>query len=145
MNKTKKYDVEGIYNIKIYIGNYSKKEFYSEMGEFFADRVYRKKLPYLINDDDKVWYLVYEKNKLIGFFGIKICNENTLISDIYLNDKCDNKKVFKYMAEYLVNLYNEEELKVLTKVKYEQAIWESLGFKMVGNKGNYSILIRESK
>lgn len=142
MNKTKKYDVEGTYNIKIYMGNYNKRDFYGEMGEFFADRVYRKKLPYLINDVDKIWYLVYDRNKLIGFFGIKICNENTLISDIYLDDDCDNKKVFRYMAKYLVNLYKEEELKVLTKVKYEQDIWKDLGFEMVGNKGNYSVLIR---
>ena len=87
MNDVKKYEVKGKYNIKVYMGNYDKKEFYGQMGEFFADRIYRKQLPYLINDVDKIWYLVYERNKFVGFFGVKICNENTLISDIYIDEK----------------------------------------------------------
>ena len=143
MNDVKKYEVKGKYNIKVYMGNYDKKEFYSQMGEFFADRNYRKKLPYLINDTDKIWYLVYERNKFIGFFGVKICNENTLISDIYIDEKYTKTDIFEYMAKYLVNLYNEEEMKVLTKVKKEEAIWIELGFELVGNRGNYAVMTRK--
>ena len=71
MNDVKNYKLKGKYDIKIYMGNYDKKEFYSQMGEFFADRNYRKKLPYLINDVDKIWYLVYERNKFIVFLELK--------------------------------------------------------------------------
>lgn len=142
MNGVKNYDVKSKYDIKVYMGNYDKKEFYSQMGEFFADRNYRKQLPYLINDVDKIWYLIYERNKFVGFFGIKICNENTLISDIYITDLYLKSGVFEYMAKHLVNLYNEEELKVLTKVKREQNIWLKLGFELVGNRGNYAVMIR---
>lgn len=145
MNDVKQYEVKGKYNIKVYMGNYDKKEFYSQMGEFFADRNYRKKLPYLINDIDKMWYLIYEKNKFVGFFGIKICNENTLISDIYIDDKYIETDVFEYMAKYLVNLYNEEEMKVLTKVKKEQEIWSELGFEIIGNRGNYAVMTRSGR
>ena len=49
------------------------------------------------------------------------------------------------MAKYLVNLYNEEELKVLTKVKKEENMWMKLGFKKVGNRGNYAVMIRSVK
>lgn len=143
MSKSKKYDVEGTYNIKIYMGNYNRKEFYGKMGKFFAERFYKKKMPYLINDIDKIWYLIYDDDKFIGFFGIKICNTNTLISDIYLEDECDKLSAFKYMAEYLVGLYKDEELKVLTRVKYEQDIWVKLGFKVINNKGNYLVMIRK--
>jgi len=145
MNDVKKYEVKGKYNIKVYMGNYDKKEFYGQMGEFFADRIYRKQLPYLINDVDKIWYLVYERNKFVGFFGVKICNENTLISDIYIDEKYIKTDVFEYMAKYLVNLYNEEEIKVLTKVKKEEAIWIKLGFELVGNRGNYAVMTRSGK
>jgi len=143
MNVVKKYDVKGKYNIKVYMGNYNKKEFYSQMGEFFAERIYRKELPYLINDTDKMWYLIYDRDKFLGFFGIKICTGNTLISDIYINDEKNKIEIFKYMANYLVDTYHEEELKVLTKISKEQAIWTKLGFKTVGVRGNYSIMIRK--
>jgi len=142
MNAVKNYEVKSKYNIKVYMGNYDKKEFYGQMGEFFADRVYRKQLPYLINDIDKIWYLIYERNKFAGFFGIKICNDNTLISDIYIMEGFNKTNIFEYMANYLVGLYKEEDLKVLTKVKDEQKVWYELGFENIGNRGNYAIMVR---
>ena len=145
MNDVKSYEIKGKYNIKVYMGNYDKKEFYSQMGEFFADRNYRKKLPYLINDVDKMWYLVYERSKFAGFFGIKICNQNTLISDVYIDEKYEKSDVFEYMTKYLVNLYNEEEIKVLTKTKKEQETLINFGFEKVGNRGNYAVMTRSGK
>lgn len=143
MSGVKRYDVKGKYNIKIYMGNYDKKDFYGQMGEFFAERDYRKKLPYLINDIDKIWYLIYDRDHFVGFFGIKICIDNTLISDIYIGDNCNHMEVFKYMAEYLVDLYQEEKLKVLTRIEAEQNIWRDLGFEVVGSRGNYMIMFKE--
>ena len=70
MNGVKKYELEEKYNVKVYMGNYDKKDFYGWLGEYFADKNYRKKLPYLINDADKIWYFIYERNKFVGFFGI---------------------------------------------------------------------------
>lgn len=138
-------ELKNKYDIKVYIGNYDKEEFYSIMGKFFAERSYKKKLPYLINDTDKIWYLIYEKCEFLGFFGVKICAENTLISDIYINTNNNRKDVFKYMTEYLVNIYQEENLKVLTKVKEEQNIWKKLGFEISGKRGNYAIMNRGRK
>lgn len=145
MNEIKNYVIKGKYNIKTYMGNYDKKDFYAQMGDFFADRDYRKKLPYLVNEIDKVWYLIYDRNKFVGFFGIKICNNNTLISDIYIEDAYDKADIFEYMANYLVELYYEEYLKVLTKFKDEQQIWLHLGFEIIGYKGNYAIMIKEGR
>ena len=145
MNRVKKYEIEEKYNIKVYMGNYDKKEFYGQMGEFFADRCYRKKLPYLINDIDKIWYLVYERNKLTSFFGIKVCNDNTLISDIHINEEYRDTNVFEFMAKHLSELYKTEDLKVLTKIKREKDIWVNLGFVDVGSRGNYVVMVRRGK
>lgn len=145
MNGVKKYELEEKYNVKVYMGNYDKKDFYGWMGEYFADKNYRKKLPYLINDSDKIWYLIYERNKFVGFFGIKVCNDNTLISDIYINEEYIDTNVFEFMAKHLVELYKTEDLKVLTKVTKEKEIWENLGFVDVGNRGNYTIMLRRGK
>ena len=56
-----------MYKVKEFVGNYDKDLFYSIMGKFFAERSYRKKLPYLINDKDKFWYIFFRKGELIGF------------------------------------------------------------------------------
>ena len=66
-----------------------------------------------------------------------------MISDIYIDDKYIETDVFEYMAKYLVNLYNEEEMKVLTKIKEEQEIWLKLGFEITGTRGNYAVMARK--
>ncbi len=146
MKSIKEYDIKNEYNIKVFMGNYNKREFYSWMGEFFADRKYRKKMPYLINDVDKIWYVIYERrDKIVGFFGIKICLDNTLISDIYIDENYNRMSIFEYMAKYLVELYQEETIKVLTKMPNEQIIWSNLSFTIIGNRGNYAIMTRKVK
>lgn len=56
-----------MYEVKEFMGNYNKEQFYSTMGRFFAERVYRKKLPYLYNEREKIWYLFYKRKELVDF------------------------------------------------------------------------------
>lgn len=134
-----------MYEVKEYVGNYNKKEFYSIMGKFFAERIYRKKLPYLINDKDKSWYLFFSNNELIGFCGIKIGQQYTSFSDIYIIEKFNNYKVLSYIANHMFNLYKMENIKLLTCSNEEIKIWTELGFKIIGSKGSYSCMLWEVK
>ena len=60
-----------MYEVKVFKDNYDRGEFYSIMGKYFAERIYRKLLPYLINEKEKVWYLFFENQTLCGFCGVK--------------------------------------------------------------------------
>lgn len=134
-----------MYNVKVYIGNYDRKEFYSIMGKYFAERVYRKILPYLTNDKDKIWYLFFSDNELAGFCGVKISDSCTNFTDIYAVDKYSKLGILEFMCNRLFKLYKTEYIKILTNNEDEINIWLDLGFKNFGAKGQYKNLIWEGK
>lgn len=132
-----------MYEVKEFVGNYNKTEFYSIMGKFFAERIYRKKLPYLINDKDKSWYLFFFKDEFIGFCGVKIGEQYTSFSDIYLTEKYNDTKKLDYIIRYMFNLYKMENIKILTCHDREINIFKKLGFQKIGAKGCYSCMFWE--
>ena len=129
-----------MFEVKTYIGNYDKNEFYTIMGKYFAERIYRKQLPYLINDKDKVWYLFFKKKELAGFCGVKICQKYTTITDIYYNETYKDENILEYISKYIFNIYKSENINLLTNKKDEKKIWTLLGFKPNKEKGSYTSL-----
>lgn len=132
-----------MYEVREYMGNYNKEQFYAIMGRFFAERVYRKKLPYLCNERDKIWYLFYRAKDLVGFCAIKPLESYTLISDIYVLDKFKDSNVFEFIAKYITGHYAKNDLQILTNSDSEKDIWELLNFKVVSRRGTYMICKRE--
>jgi len=59
-----------MFQVKEFIDTCNNAEFYKYMGRFFAERIFRKELPYLINDFEKIWYLFFDQETLIGFFKV---------------------------------------------------------------------------
>ena len=102
-----------MYKVKEFVGNYDKDLFYSIMGKFFAERSYRKKLPYLINDKDKFWYIFFRKGELIGFCSIKIGQKCTSFPDLCILDD-ENLDDSLFIINYMFNLYKMENIKILT-------------------------------
>ena len=91
-----------MYKVKEFVGNYDKDLFYSIMGKFFAERSYRKKLPYLINDKDKFWYIFFRKGELIGFCSIKIGQKCTSFPDLCILDD-ENLDDSLFIINYMFN------------------------------------------
>lgn len=126
-----------MFEVKSYVGNYDKNEFYMTMGKYFAERIYRKRLPYLINDKDKVWYLFFKNHELAGFCGVKICQQYTTISDVYYIEKYKEDNILEQIIYYIFNAYKLENIRLLSNNTEEVKIWESLGVKANGKKGSY--------
>ena len=131
-----------MYDIKVYMGNYDEAEFYSIMGKFFAERTYKKIMPYLANDKNKIWYLYFHNDELVGFSGIKISEDYINFMDIYEVDKYKKQGVLKFICEHLLRLYKVEDIKVLSNNEEEIEIWLAHGFKKIGEKGRYQSLVR---
>ena len=123
-----------MYKVKEFVGNYDKDLFYSIMGKFFAERSYRKKLPYLINDKDKFWYIFFKKEELIGFCTIKIGQKDD-----------ENIDESLFIINYMFNLYKMENIKILTCKSNEIKFLKQLGFEETGSKGCYTNMFWESK
>ena len=133
-----------MYKVKEFIGNYDKDLFYSIMGKFFAERSYRKKLPYLINDKDKLWYIFFRKGELIGFCSIKIGQKCTSFPNLCILDD-ENLDDSLFIINYMFNLYKMENIKILTCKNNEIKILKQFGFKETGSKGCYTNMLWESK
>lgn len=133
-----------MYKVKEFVGNYDKDLFYSIMGKFFAERLYRKKLPYLINDKDKFWYIFFRKGELIGFCSIKIGQKCTSFPDLCILDD-ENLDDSLFIINYMFNLYKMENIKILTCKSNEIKFLKQLGFEETGSKGCYTNMLWESK
>lgn len=133
-----------MYKVKEFVGNYDKDLFYSIMGKFFAERSYRKKLPYLINDKDKFWYIFFRKGELIGFCSIKIGQKCTSFPDLCILDD-ENLDDSLFIINYMFNLYKMENIKILTCKSNEIKFLKQLGFKENDSKGCYTNMLWESK
>lgn len=133
-----------MYKVKEFVGNYDKDLFYSIMGKFFAERSYRKKLPYLINDKDKFWYIFFRKGELIGFCSIKIGQKCTSFPDLCILDD-ENLDDLLFIINYMFNLYKMENIKILTCKSNEIKFLKQLGFEETGSKGCYTNMFWESK
>ena len=133
-----------MYKVKEFVGNYDKDLFYSIMGKFFAERSYRKKLPYLINDKDKFWYIFFKKEELIGFCSIKIEQKYTSFPDLCILDD-ENIDESLFIINYMFNLYKMENIKILTCKSNEIKFLKQLGFEETGSKGCYTNMFWESK
>lgn len=133
-----------MYKVKEFVGNYDKDLFYSIMGKFFAERSYRKKLPYLINDKDKFWYIFFRKGELIGFCSIKIGQKYTSFPDLCILDD-ENIDESLFIINYMFNLYKMENIKILTCKSNEIKFLKQLGFEETGSKGCYTNMLWESK
>lgn len=133
-----------MYKVKEFVGNYDKDLFYSIMGKFFAERLYRKKLPYLINDKDKFWYIFFKKEELIGFCSIKIGQKCTSFPDLCILDD-ENLDDSLFIINYMFNLYKMENIKILTCKSNEIKFLKQLGFEETGSKGCYTNMLWESK
>lgn len=86
--------------IKVFAGNYDKKEFYSYMGEVFALKEFRKELPYLCNEPGRVWFLAFEGKQLIGFASFQETRTKIVFQNDYVFLKHRGKGVYKQLMDY---------------------------------------------
>ena len=130
-----------ILTVKEYPGELSECEFYSLMGKYFAERKYRKQMPYLINDEKYLWRLYFHKNNLIGFYHYNYLKEDLIeFGGLYLEeayrDKCLGKRIlFEQTTEF--KEYNQKSISNNPIVLH---IRKDLGFVETGKRGSYSIL-----
>lgn len=141
----KEEEENNMYKVKVYKGDYKKEDFYSIMGEYFAERKYRKELPYIINDDTMEWCLFYDENDLIGFSSASVEKNKVSFGNMYVVESYRDKKVWSYMANYLLKEYEGHSLQVITNADKLITAWEKRGFKVSGKRGSYSVMRREIK
>ena len=96
------------------------RDFYQYMGKFFGSRLIQKQTNDRIYDDDeKVWYIYLEANKVMAFVSV---NKN-IIKNIYATKE-------KYLEEILKKVKRENEITYSIVTNYYKEIYEKCGFEL---------------
>ncbi len=100
------------------------RDFYQYMGKFFGSRLIQKQTNDRIYDDDeKVWYIYLEANKVMAFVSV---NKN-IIKNIYATKE-------KYLEEILKKVKRENEITYSIVTNYYKEIYEKCGFEVSKNQ-----------
>lgn len=129
--------------IREFKGEYNKSEFYSIMGKFFAEPLYKKELPYLTNRDNTIWHVLIKDNEVKAFSAYeesknKICFK----ADYYLEDIEDYEKILKCNLE---KIGEDKTIDTATSKSELKELFVKYGFKEYKKTSNYTFLIREGK
>ncbi len=132
---------------KTFEGNYNKSEFYSLMGKFFAERKYRKMMPYLVNEDNRVWYVVIENNEVVAFITYLEKLGRINIGYCYISDKIEDKKILESnLITSVHNIGNEtKNMYVDIEKGMDKEEYINLGFEVYKETTNYWFLVKKAK
>ena len=100
------------------------KDFYQYMGKFFRSRLIQKQTnDRIYDDDDKVWYIYLEENKVMAFVSV---NKN-IIKNIYTTKE-------KYLEEILKKVKKENEITYSIVTNYYKDVYAECGFEVSKNE-----------
>ncbi len=127
-------------NVREFLPGYDKREFYSMIGEFFAERRYRKEMPYLVNDDDKSWNIFFDGSSVVGFYSYVENKGVTEISGFYVLDRCRGTGIGTEMLNDITRRFHA--IKMVSNSPQMISMLERHGFLEIGVRGSYKILER---
>jgi len=130
--------------IKKYEGNYDRSEFYSIMGKYFAEKKYKKEMPYLENRESYTWFLAFTNDKLIGFGSVATFKNKTVLSHSYVEE--DHRRQGVWTAINEKRLAHAQKIgnpiEVVTKEPHLKDYWVQNGFSVYRMNGRYYYLRR---
>ena len=117
-------------------------EFWALMGPFFAQRKYRREMPYLVDDEGYVWFLALDGDTLLGFAAVHAMKDHAVVSGLYVReDRRGNGIAKKLISACLKWSFGEKILKVKTTASPDsRPVFEKMGFSETGQKGKYVMM-----
>ncbi|RFZ76115.1 hypothetical protein DS742_25415 [Lacrimispora amygdalina] len=85
--------------IQCFEGQYDKELFYSKMGRFFAEEQYLRRMPYLRNESDRIWFVIERDGKVIAFSSLRIMDEYVLFTTEYVEEGHRRQGLFKALTD----------------------------------------------
>ena len=134
-----------IFNVSVvnYPEDISEGTFYKFMGKFFAERKYRREMPYLVNDSKYHWRLYFNKSNsaLIGFYHYYFKNELTIeFGGLYVLEEYRNKGIGSIILKNQVEEFKEFNQISVTNNPIVIKLRNKLDFVEIGKRGSYSIM-----
>lgn len=129
--------------MKVYSGDYDKKEFYSIMGKFFAEPEYQKLMPYLKNSSNDTWIVKEEDGEVIAFLSYSESKELINIKSCYYHKISDARQmvtgILKKTAKPCKTTIPKENNKLI------HAFMKDFKFQQTKESKNYIFLRRDGQ
>ncbi len=132
--------------IVVYEGEYDRSEFYSKMGKYFAEKEYQNELPYLHNEDGKVWFVAMEEKKVAGFASLVIENTKIVLATSYVEPEFRKRGFYKKLIDANMKYCKgiEKPFVCTTNNEIVKKHLEKLGFEIYRQTKNYWFLRKEA-
>ncbi|EGO7770191.1 hypothetical protein JWS91_002665 [Enterococcus faecalis] len=129
------------YKLITFYPPYNKSLFYKLMGKFFSERVYRKKMPYLINTSSTFWYVVLQKNEVsvCAFSSFEVKSNKVEIGEMYCSDNVDKLRLKTFLLKKMF-----KDIKKNTDLKKMSACVDSIEDKQMFEKNDF-LLYKKTK
>lgn len=129
--------------MKIFKDNYDKGTFYSIMGKFFAEKTYRKLMPYLANDEKTEWIVKTDKNNnVLGFISFVEKKDKVNIGYFFVEDIKNKNKVQDEILEKFYKEHLDKDIYVEVEKHFNIEKYLELDFKIYKETTNYYYLER---
>ncbi len=106
-------------NIQCYEGNYDRELFYSKMGRFFAEERYIRKMPYLRNMPEKVWFTIEKENRVIAFSSLEIRDGYILFTTEYVEARYRRRGFFSALTDVRFEYCRDLKMPIRTSTNLE--------------------------
>ena len=128
--------------IQIFSNDYDKESFYALMGCFFAEKSYKKLLPYLVNTENLTWYINTNNKAVRAFSSVEEQHSKINFKDDFF------VKDIKYLEEILIMKLNsidgiDKPIETATNNQEILKLYERYGFCEYKRTTNYVFLRKE--
>lgn len=129
-------------DIRCYEGNYDRSLFYSKMGRFFAEERYIRRMPYLRNKPEKVWFTIERDDRVVAFSSLEFPGEYILFTTEWVEPRYRRQGFFKALTDARFEYCRELGLpiKTSTNLSFIKDYYIKQGFKVYRTTKNYWFL-----
>lgn len=129
--------------IKVYPSETQGREFYADMGRFFADLSIAKELERQVyNKPDTTWYVAQQWNLIYGFVSVNETKNYYFIDNFYIIPEWRGQNRGSELIEHIVEDFTDKPLKCVANNPAAIHIFKSCGFVEDGHNGKYTRLIK---
>lgn len=125
---------------------YNKSVFYSFMGPYFGDRIWKKQLPHLNNSNHKFWWVFIIDSLVVGFGAIEKSYRGIEIDIVFSEDFTLWKRINKILVRKSKKLFGHQSdifvdlLKACGRVDF----YVDNGFEIYKETKNYYFLVNKA-
>jgi len=117
-------------------------EFWALLGPFFARREYRRELPYLVDDDGHIWFVVMDGGTLAGFASLHVDRRGGHLHGLYVASEYRAMSIARQLVKARLDYLRGLNVHIVNVTCNEQSkpLLQEFGFQPSEQRGQYTMM-----